>query len=406
MNSLSPDQLVEQIHDSPTRIVLAVTGGGSRAIADLLEVPGASRTLLEAVVPYAPFAMTAWLGTLSDSLCSAATARAMAMAAFHRAREFEAQEGSGAGVQGSRPECPATSVFQFPNLQINQSPNSAIAGIACTASLASDRPKRGPHRLHIALQTASLTAAWHLRLLKDRRSRAEEERLAGRLLLNIVAEACQVAERLSLDLLEGEQIEASRVEAPPAWQELLLGRSETVRIGPGDESPKAVLPGAFNPLHDGHRRMMQVAQQTLEQSAAAEVSILNVDKPPLDFLEIERRLRQFPTDQTVFLTRAATFDDKSRLFAGATFIVGVDTLRRIADPRYHGNDPAECRRAIERIAAQGCRFLVFGRDLGAGFVRLADLDVPDSLRAISREVPPEIFREDASSSALRKLQES
>ena len=51
---LSTEQLVQQIHDSPTRIVLAATGGGSRAIADLLEVPGGSRTFLEAVVPYSP----------------------------------------------------------------------------------------------------------------------------------------------------------------------------------------------------------------------------------------------------------------------------------------------------------------------------------------------------------------
>ena len=78
MKLLSPEQLVQQIHDSPMRIVLAASGGGSRAIADLLEVPGASRTLLEAVVPYSPPAMAAWLGTLPDGLCSAATGRAMA----------------------------------------------------------------------------------------------------------------------------------------------------------------------------------------------------------------------------------------------------------------------------------------------------------------------------------------
>ena len=119
MNSLSPEQLVEQIHDSPMRIVLAATGGGSRAIADLLEVPGASRTLLEAAVPYSAAAMAAWLGTLPDGLCSAATGRAMAMAAFHRARRYEAEdvkgiqasplplgEGSGVGASETVPNCP------------------------------------------------------------------------------------------------------------------------------------------------------------------------------------------------------------------------------------------------------------------------------------------------------------
>ena len=82
---LSTEQLVQEIHDSPTRIVLAAAGGGSRAIADLLEVPGGSRTLLEAVVPYSAAAMTAWLGGPTDEACSAATARAMAMVAFLRA---------------------------------------------------------------------------------------------------------------------------------------------------------------------------------------------------------------------------------------------------------------------------------------------------------------------------------
>jgi hypothetical protein len=122
----------------------------------------------------------------------------------------------------------------------------------------------------------------------------------------------------------------------------------------------------------------------------------------LDYMEIERRLRQFPADHPVCLSRAATFDEKSRLFAGATFLVGVDTLRRIADPRYYGDDESVCRGAIEKIAARGCRFLVFGRNLGQGFVRLADLDLLDPLRPICREVPPEVFREDVSSTEIRK----
>jgi hypothetical protein len=280
--------------------------------------------------------------------------------------------------------------------------------------LASDRPKRGPHRIHVALQTASLTAAWRLPLQKGRRTRAEEERLAGRMLLNIVAEACGISERLTLDLLEEEHVEESRTQAPPAWQDLLLGKVETVRVGndKGDSPifadakigsvPKILMPGAFNPLHDGHRRMIQVAQEILQQPAVPEISIVNVDKPPLDYLEIERRLGQFPADQAVYLSRAATFERKSRLFAGATFVVGVDTLRRLAAPQYHGDSVSSRDAAISRIAGRGCRFLVFCRNLGTGLVHMGDLELPDALRALCREVPPEVFREDVSSTAIRK----
>ena len=143
-------------------------------------------------------------------------------------------------------------------------------------------------------------------------------------------------------------------------------------------APRVIFPGAFNPLHAGHRRMAEIAQEVLGLPAAMEISILNVDKPALDYLEIDRRLGQFPPEQAVWLTRAATFDDKSRLFPGATFVVGVDTLRRIADPRYYGNDRHVMLQALQRIIARDCRFLVFGRALGSSFIRLADLDLPDA----------------------------
>lgn len=371
MMLLSPEQLVQQIHDSPRRIVLVATGGGSRAIADLLEVPGGSRTLLEAVVPYSPSAVVAWLGGPPDEFCSAATARSMAMVAFQRARVYE---------------------------ETGVSP----AGVACTASLATDRPKLGPHRVHIAVQTDALTATWWLQLQKDRRSRAEEERLVGRLLLNVVAEACGVAERLKLDLLEGEQVEEAKTEAPAEWQDLLLGNVENVCVHPTDRPPKLLFPGAFNPLHAGHRRMAQIACEALSEPVAMEISIVNVDKPPLDYAEIGCRLGQFTPEQTVYLTRAATFEEKSRLFPGATFIVGVDTMRRIAAVEYYGGNQAACQFALERIASRGCHFLLFGRELGTGFVRLADLKLPDVLHKICREVPPDVFREDVSSTAIRK----
>jgi hypothetical protein len=408
----STEQLVQQIHDSPTRIVLAATGGGSRAIADLLDVPGGSRTLLEAVVPYSTSALAAWLGSQPEEACSAATARAMAMVAFLRARQLEQVEVAKAGaavepkagvaVQLAPQQQTVELAPQQKLDQIELPLQQSLAGVACTASLATDRPKHGPHRIHVALQTAVATSAWWLQLQKDRRTRTEEERLAGQLVLNVVAEACGVSERLKLDLLEGEQVQVSRSEAPQAWQDLLAGKVESVRAGRPGAAPRVIFPGAFNPLHVGHRRMMQVAQDMLQQPVAMEISIVNVDKPPLDFAEIERRLGQFSADEAVYLTRAATFEEKSRLFPEATFVVGTDTLRRIADPRYYGGDRAACQSAVERIAGRACRFLVFGRNLGVGFVRLADLDLPDSLRAICREVLPEVFREDISSTSLRK----
>jgi len=355
--------------------VLVLTGGGSNALADLLAVPGASRTVLEAVVPYSEGAMIDFLGGRPDRFCSPQTARAMAMAAFHRALRY------GGG-------------------------NDANAGISCTASLATDRPKRGDHRAHLALQTATTTVTWSLQLAKQRRTRLEEERLVSRLALNAVADACEIQDHLELNLYEDERLERTAVDAQPAWRELLLGSIERVRQGDsaaaGAAAPPVVFPGAFNPLHAGHRGMACIAEEIMAAPVAFEISIINVDKPPLDYFEIDARTRQFTADRALWLTRSSTFEEKSRLFPAATFVVGSDTLARIGNPRYYGNDSTACRLAIERIADRGCHFLVFGRYLDGRYVHVSDLDLPERLRSICREVPEQRFREDISSAAIRR----
>jgi hypothetical protein len=344
-------------------------------VAELLEVPGGSKNLLEATVPYSEGSLTAWLGSRPEQFCSSRTARAMAVVAFGRAVRYGAVE-------------------------------QQAAGVSCTAGLATDRPKRGSHRAHVAVQSANQTRCWSLELKKDARSRQEEEQIVSRMVLNAVAEACGIDQRLDLPLLEPERVELDQVTAPLPWQGLFLGRVEATgageNSGQASPTPRVILSGAFNPLHAGHRRMAKTAEEMLGLPTAMEISILNVDKPAMDYLEIQRRLGQFPPEQAVWLTRAATFDDKSRLFPGATFLVGVDTLRRIADPRYYGGDRNFMMQSLQRIIARNCRFLVFGRALGSSFIRLLDIDLPDALRHACIEIPPDKFREDVSSTALRK----
>ncbi len=351
-------------------MVLAVTGGGSGALSALLGVAGASRSVLAAFVPYAPQALTEWLGSQPDEFCSSWTARAMAMRAYLLARHYQ--------------------------------PTAETAGISCTASLATDRPKRGAHRLHLAWQDAARTASLSLELAKGQRTRREEEALATALLLNVVAEGCGMEERLEIPLVAPERIEARRVVAPKEQQNLLAGRVKAVPSGSAaGGTPSIVLPGAFRPLHRGHCRMAQLAGQLLGGKTAYELSIANVDKPPLDYLEIEERSRQFSPSETLWLTQAPTFLEKSAVFPGATFVVGADTIARIGQPRYYGGRE-QMDQAIRAIAAAGCRFLVFGRQYESRFCLLDDLALPSQLARLCQQVPPDLFRDDISSTELRK----
>jgi nicotinic acid mononucleotide adenylyltransferase len=295
-----------------------------------------------------------------------------------------------------------------------------LVGIGCTASLVSDRPKRGPHRVHVALQTVGVTSTYSLDLVKDHRSRAEEEAVATRLVLNAVAEAFGLNERLTLPLVRAEQVETVRTVAPQCWQDLLLGHVNALAPSPtahfpsgerGDKtaeagSPRVVFPGAFNPVHDGHRRMAEIATQRFKAPVHFEISVENVDKLPLDYTEMQQRAAQFEAASVpLWFTRAPTFAEKSAIFPGATFIVGADTLVRIGQPCYYHNDPEAAEAAIQQIARRGCRFLVFGRLVKGAFQTLDDLPLPASLKQLCEEVSAEEFRADVSSTELRKRDE-
>ena len=78
-------QLISTLHASGRKAALAITGGGSGAIGELLRVPGGSRLLIEAQVPYDEPALATFLGFAPAQACSADTAIAMARSARARA---------------------------------------------------------------------------------------------------------------------------------------------------------------------------------------------------------------------------------------------------------------------------------------------------------------------------------
>jgi hypothetical protein len=341
--------------------------------------------MLEAVVPYSFAALVDWIGGKPDQACSEATARAMAMAAFMRARELTVD----ADVE-------------------------KLMGVGCTASLATDRPKRGERRVHLAVQHFDRTYAGHYRLDHLPADRADDERVAAELILSDVAASCHVYQP-SWGLLTAE---GRGVGAPDEQVELLMGTRRRAVLQAGsdvdyfdeDDTPaiRLLFPGAFNPRHAGHVRMAEIAERKVGAVVAWELSVTNVDKPPLDFLSIDERveaLRKEDSSRLIALTRAPTFRDKAELFPGATFVVGADTVLRIAEPRYYGGDEARRDEAIAGIARQGCRFLIFGRVIDERFLTLGDLNLPADLRSLCDEVPASEFREDVSSTELRSKED-
>ena len=136
-------QLISASHASGRKAALAITGGGSGAVGELLRVPGGSRLLIEAQIPYDALALATFLGFAPAQACNSDTAIAMARTARARAAKL----------------VPA---------------GTELVGLGATAALVSDRPRRGEHRFHIAFANSAGIAHCTCVLAKGRRDRAGE----------------------------------------------------------------------------------------------------------------------------------------------------------------------------------------------------------------------------------------
>src|SRR3954447_23885322 len=107
-------RLISTLHASGRKAALAITGGGSGAVGELLRVPGGSRLLVEAQIPYHERALAAFLGAAPAQACSADTAVAMARSARARAATLMPPD-----IEGG----------------------ADLVGLGATAALVSDRPR-------------------------------------------------------------------------------------------------------------------------------------------------------------------------------------------------------------------------------------------------------------------------
>jgi len=372
---------------SNTRIAIAVTGGGTGVIGEMLRYGGSSATFVYGHVPYAPEQTIKYIGSVPDKICSPETARMMAAKAFHDINDSKEND------------------------KINP------VGIGATSSLGKLGPEREgrEHKICIAVQTREQIVNWTINLKKPR-SREEEELLTEEFIIKAFGTTFlgfPEQEKMEIDLDESETLEILRTEGDQL-ETIFHGSQNSLCFCDNkyqEKNPRSVnlvFSAAFNPVHDAHLLIAKIASEMIGYKCDFEMSIVTPHKPPLTYTDIQKRVEYFENFEyyrenknNIWLTRMPTFLEKARFFAPVTFAVGTDTVDRICDPKYYDNSETKMLEALKEMAEKQVKFICFAREVDGKIKKAISDNVPQEFKDIAIPVDHKIFASGLSSREIR-----
>ena len=372
------DRLIHEVPVGSGRpwISAIAAGGGARLGAILTERPGSSILLSDFLVPYSEASFKLALQPAPDY----APLYVQHLPHVSRPVAVELARSALAHAKSTAPKRQVVPV-----------------GLAVTAAIATDRPKRGELHVWAAASTDSCLATAHVIfprkpvMLQTQTSprtwhaegsyvsvlgRQVEDDWCVKAGLFVLARACcpgpldtpgwalgtlltSLPALLNCDDAskpdDGVRIEFNSSVVAPLTIRNPDGKEKDIRSIWSVDPPfsaaavanggrRIFYPGSFNPLHDGHRGVVDAVERFTGREVTFLLSTNHAHKGLLSEDELQQRLRQFEWYRPVLIDRQTSlFIDRLGL---GDFVVGADVFRQVFDPKF-GPSVDEMLRAIQ-----------------------------------------------------------
>lgn len=359
----------EELKTAGVSIHVIATGGGAGLQQKLWEVPGSSAYLSGCTFPYSMEEQEELLGFKPEHFCSEEAAIDLASAAYMKVYKFG----------GKKP-----------------------VGVGITASVASEKEHRGEHRVFICTITNENIRLFHHIFLKGVGT-------IDRFVDGADCDSYGLAILLgSIGIHHSDNSYNESMDVTKLARERFFKRPFFSANGKRLESLPtnkrlALMPGAFNPPHEGHTSAAQHVLNEYNKTVVYQITAAPPHKEAMSVQELLQRAKLLQGTDRLFTKGSPLYLDKARAFPGVPLVVGADAMVRMLDPKW-GVDPLDLLSELRKL---NTKLLVTGRLVGDKFVSyemiLKDIFYQDnSLWQLATQIMlPVEGRVDLSSTELR-----
>lgn len=329
----------DKLKEAGVSIHVIATGGGAGLQQLLWQVPGSSAYLSGASFPYSVEEQEDLLGFMPEHFSSEEAAIDLASEAYMKAYKFA----------GKKP-----------------------VGLGIAASVASEKIHRGDHRVFACVITEDQIRTCQYTLEKG----------AGFEIRLLDGETCDdigfllLTEALALDEVEYThpdhpyQTKRAEDKAKARFFERPFFAANGKRLATMPINKHiALMPGAYNPPHEGHLGTAQNVMDEYGRTVVYEVTAEPPHKEALSAQLLLQRAKLLQGYDRLFTRKEPMYLDKARAFPGIPLVLGADAMVRMLDPKW-GVDLEKMFKEFKKLDT---KLLVAGRTIDDKFVTVDDI---------------------------------